>query len=98
METTIMSTSNRKQYQIVLETPPEPQRGRPGHGNLQKFLARLEEEHPGEWSVLDRNRKHIGYIYNLKKKYPNLSVNARQNDDGTYGVWVKMDKAAKASV
>ena len=44
---------------------------------------------------MDRSRKHIGYIYNLKKKFPNLDVNARQNDDGTYGVCVKMEKADK---
>ena len=62
----------RKQYRIVLEDPPAPQRGRPGGGNLQRYLQRLEEEHPGEWAVLDRTRKHIGYIYNLKKKYSNL--------------------------
>ena len=83
----------RKQYQVVLEDPPAQQRGRPGNGNLQRFLLELEETHPGEWCVLDRSRKHIGYIYNLKKRYPNLSVQTRQNDDGTYGVWVKMDKA-----
>jgi len=85
----------RKQYQVVIEDPPAQQRGRPGNGNLQKFLQTLEETHPGEWAVLDRSRKHIGYIYNLKKKFPNLDVNARQNDDGTYGVWVKMEKADK---
>ena len=64
-------------------------------GALQRFLIDLETQHPGEWAVLDRSRKHIGYIYNLKKKFPNLDVNARQNDDGTYGVWVKMEKADK---
>ena len=52
----------RKQYQVVLEDPPAQQRGRPGNGNLQRFLLELEETHPGEWCVLDRSRKHIGYI------------------------------------
>lgn len=83
----------RKQYQVVIEDPPAQQRGRPGNGNLQRFLLTLEETHPGEWCVLDRSRKHIGYIYNLKKRYPNLEVQTRLNDDGTYGVWVKMNKA-----
>lgn len=89
--------SNRKQYRIVLENPPAPRQGRPGMGALQRFLLELESTHPGEWAVLDRSRKHIGYIYNLKKKFPNLNVNARQNDDGTYGVWVKMDATSKAA-
>ena len=90
--------SDRKQYRIVLENPPAPRQGRPGMGVLQRFLIELETAHPGEWAVLDRSRKHIGYIYNLTKRYSNLEVQTRLNDDGTYGVGVKMNaEAVKAS-
>lgn len=88
--------SNRKQYRIIIEDPPAGRQGGPGNGPIQAFLQRLLEEHPGEWAVLDRNRKHIGYLYNLKKRFTNLSVATRKNRDGTYGVWVKMDSVTVA--
>jgi len=81
----------RKHYQIRLEDPPAGRQGGPGNGPIQSFLRRLFDEHPGEWAVLDRHRKYIGYLYNLKKRFPNLSVATRKNADGTFGVWVKMD-------
>ena len=81
----------RKQYRIIIEDPPAGRQGGPGNGPLQTFLKRLFAEHPGEWAVLDRHRKHIGYLYNLKKRFPNLEVATRKNADDTFGVWVKMN-------
>ena len=60
----------RKQYRIIIEDPPAGRQGGPGNGPIQTFLKRLLDEHPGEWAVLDRHRKHIGYLYNLKKRFP----------------------------
>ena len=82
--------SNRKHYRIIVEDPPAGRQGGPGNGPIQAFLARIYDEHPGEFVVLDRSRKHIGYLYNLKKRYPNLVIATRKNRDGTFGVWVKM--------
>ena len=88
--------SNRKHYRIIIEDPPAGRQGGPGNGPIQAFLKRLLDEHPGERAVLDRNRKHIGYLYNLKKRFPNLSVATRKNRDDTFGVWVKMDSVTVA--
>ena len=86
--------SNRKHYRIIIEDPPAGRQGGPGNGPIQAFLKRLFEEHPGEWAVLDRHRKHIGYLYNLKKRASNLEIATRKNADGTFGVWVKMNPIA----
>jgi len=88
-----MSNPHRKQYRIIIEDPPAGKQGGPGNGPIQAFLKRLYDEHPGEWAVFDRHRKHIGYLYNLKKRVPNLSIATRKNADGTFGVWVKMSPA-----
>ena len=61
---------------------------------IWRGIAWLFEEHPGEWAVLDRHRKHIGYLYNLKKRASNLEIATRKNADGTFGVWVKMNPIA----
>jgi len=90
--------SNRKHYRIIIEDPPAGQKGGPGNGPVQNLLRRLAEDHPNEWAVLDRSRKHIGYLYVLKKRFPNLEVATRKNRDGTFGVWVRMTSAVSDKV
>ena len=81
-----------KPYRIKLEDPPESNRGKASTGALQDLIRRLGEQHPGEWSVLDRKKKNIGYLYALKKRHPNLQIQTRKNKDGTYGVWIKVGR------
>ena len=81
-----------KPYRIQLEDPPESNRGKTSTGALQDLIRRLGEQHPGEWSVLDRKKKNIGYLYALKKRHPSLQIQTRKNKDGTYGVWIKVGR------
>ena len=81
-----------KPYRIKLEDPPESNRGKASTGALQDLIRRLGEQHPGEWSVLDRKKKNIGYLYALKKRHPSLQIQTRKNKDGTYGVWSKVGR------
>ena len=81
-----------KPYRIKLEDPPESNRGKASTGALQDLIRRLGEEHPGQWSVLDRKKKNIGYLYSLKKQHPKLDIVTRKNKDGTFGVWIKVGR------
>jgi|TARA_Y100001951_G_C11219243_1_gene227711 hypothetical protein len=81
-----------KPYRIKLEDPPESNRGKSSTGALQDLIQRLGDQHPGQWSVLDRKKKNIGYLYALKKRHPNLQIQTRKNKDGTYGVWIKVGR------
>jgi hypothetical protein len=81
-----------KPYPIKLEDPPESNRGKTSTGALQDLIQRLGDQHPGEWSVLDRKKKNIGYLYALRKKHPTLQIRTRKNKDGTFGVWLKVGR------
>ena len=86
--------ARRKHYSIRLEEPPASRRGksRAGKGALADLINRLGSEHPGEWALLDRKKKNIGYLYNMKKRDPRLNITTRKNADGTFGVWIKVGK------
>ena len=86
--------ARQKHYSIRLEEPPASRRGksRAGKGALADLIKRLGNDHPGEWALLDRKKKNIGYLYNMKKKNPRLNITTRKNADGTFGVWIKVGK------
>ena len=85
--------AKRKAIPIRLEDPPNSNRGKaPAGGALQDLIQRLGAEAPGQWSLLDRKKKNIGYLYALKKQHPNLQIQTRKNKDGTYGVWIKVGR------
>ena len=86
--------ARQKRYSIRLEEPPASRRGksRAGKGALADLIKRLGDEHPGEWALLDRKKKNIGYLYNMKKRDPRLNITTRKNADGTFGVWIKVGK------
>ena len=90
-------------YRIIKETPPPSKRGAPGGGSLTTFLHKVEAEAPGEWVLLDKKRKYISYLYNLRNaSFPNMEIVTRKNKDGTFGVWIRfhdapVEKARRAS-
>ena len=85
--------AKRKAIPIKLENPPESARGRaPAGGALADLIQRLGDQHPGEWALLDRKKKNIGYLYSLKKQHPKLDIVTRKNKDGTFGVWIKVGR------
>ena len=85
--------AKRMAIPIRLEDPPASARGKaPAGGALADLIQRLGDQHPGQWSLLDRKKKNIGYLYALKKKHPNLAIQTRKNKDGTYGVWIKVGR------
>jgi hypothetical protein len=76
-------------YRIIFEAPPSP-RGVGAPGELSKFLQNLDENHRGEWVRLSKARKHISYLFNIRKaKFPNMEIVTRKNPNGTFGVWVR---------
>ena len=85
--------AKRKAIPIRLEDPPESNRGKaPAGGALQDLIQRLGAEAPGQWSLLDRKKKNIAYLYSLKKRHPKLEVSTNKNTDGTHGVWLRVGK------
>ncbi len=85
--------AKRKAIPIRLEDPPESNRGKaPSGGALQDLIQRLGAEVPGQWSLLDRKKKNIAYLYSLKKRHPKLEVRTHKNKDGTHGVWLRVGK------
>lgn len=85
--------AKRKAIPIRLEDPPESNRGKaPAGGALQDLIQRLGAEAPGQWSLLDRKKKNIAYLYSLKKRHPKLDVRTHKNADGTHGVWLRVGK------
>lgn len=85
--------AKRKVIPIKLEDPPDSNRGKaPAGGALQDLIQRLGAQHPGEWSVVDRKKKNIGYLYSLQKRHPKLQVRTQKNKDGTHGVWFRVGK------
>lgn len=76
-------------YRIHFEEPPAS-RGVGNPGELSNFLSNIDENHRGRWVRLDKNRKHIAYLYGLRKqKFPNMEIVTRKNPNGTFGVWVR---------
>jgi hypothetical protein len=82
-------------YRIVFEEPPASRSGEhSGHSELINFLTNLDENHRGKWARLAKSRKHISYIYNLRKnRFPNMEIVSRRNNDRTFGVWVRFHDA-----
>ena len=82
-----------------LEDPPAAARGKaPAGGALADLIQRLGDQHPGQWSLLDRKKKNIAYLYSLKKRHPKLEVTTRKNKDGTHGVWLRVGKPKRKVV
>jgi hypothetical protein len=91
--------AKRKAIPIRLEDPPDSNRGKaPAGGALQDLIQRLGAEAPGQWSLLDRKKKNIGYLYSLKKRHPKLEVRSHKNADGTHGVWLRVGKPKRKVV
>lgn len=75
-------------YRIIKQNPPDAQYGAPE--SLSKFLRELDTNHRGDFYLLDKKRKHLAYLYQLRRKqFPNMEIVTRKNKDGTFGVWVK---------
>lgn len=81
-------------YRIIFEEPPASRTGQRPENELTEYLTNLDQNHRGKWARLAKSRKHISYLYNLRKsKFPNMEIVTRRNADRTYGVWVRMTDA-----
>jgi len=88
--------SNMSGYRIVFEEPPAARRGQASNGSLQKLIEDLDKNHRNKWARESKARKHISYLYGLRKKYPNMRIATRKNPNGTFGVWIRMEDAPVA--
>lgn len=76
-------------YRIIFEAPPASRAGA-APGALTGFLQNLDVNHRGKWVRLSKNKKHISYLFGMRKnKFPNMEIVTRKNDNGTFGVWVR---------
>ena len=87
--------AKRKAIPIKLEDPPPSMRGKARGGALAEFVQRLSDEYPNQWALLGRRRKNLGYLYSLRKRYPNLEVTTRKNSDDTHGVWMRVNTTSE---
>ncbi len=80
----------KKQYRIVLQEPPKHHMGRiPGGGAIQHYIERLGKEAPGQWALFEKNRKHLAYLYGLKKKTPGLEMRVVSNGNKTFQIYFR---------
>ena len=80
----------KKQYRIVLQEPPAPHIGRvPGGGVIQHYIARLGQEAPGQWALFEKSRKHLAYLYQIKKNTPGLEMRVVSNGNKTFQIFFR---------
>ena len=78
--------------EIILAEPPARRRGGGARsGKWQKKLDIIRNQHPNKSCLFAQGRKSAAYFYNLSAKHEDVTITTRQQEDGTFDVYVTVN-------